>query len=88
MQSLARSVIDACAQDPDAFLAALHLDRQHPYLVVQQLLGAALTELAAAELQLDAPTRRSLACAALTRDVALLPLQGQLDRQAGALTRE
>ena len=88
VQSLARSVIDACAQDPDAFLAALHLDRQHPYLVVQQLLGAALTELAAAELQLDAPTRLSLACAALTRDVALLPLQGQLDRQPGALTRE
>ncbi len=88
VQSLARGVIDACAQDPDALLAALHLDRQHPYLVVQQLLGAALTEIAAGELLLDAPTRLSLACAALTRDVALLPLQAQLDRQAGALTRE
>ncbi len=86
--ALARGIIDACTEDADALLAALHLDRQHPYLVIQQLLGATLVEVAAREMALDESTRLSLACAALTRDLALLPVQTQLDQQAGALTPE
>lgn len=88
VHGLARGILDACAEDPDALLAALHLDRQSPYLVVQQLLGATLVEVAAREMGLDETTRISLACAALTRDLALLPIQLQLDQQAGALTPE
>ncbi|WP_370682066.1 HD-GYP domain-containing protein [Comamonas sp. GB3 AK4-5] len=83
---LAHGIVDACNEDADALLAALHLSRQHPYLVIQQLLGATLVEMAARELPLDEPTRLSLACAALTRDLSLLPLQAQLDKQDGALT--
>lgn len=83
---LAHGILDACKDDADALLAALHLDRQHPYLVIQQLLGATLVEMAAREMGMEEPARLSLACAALTRDVALLPVQVQLDQQAGALT--
>lgn len=85
VRSLANSVIQACADDSDALLAAFHLDRQSPYLVIQQLLGCALTEIAAREMHLDAPTRLSLACACLTRDIALLPWQAQLDLQTHGL---
>lgn len=83
---LAHGIVDACTEDADALLAALHLDRQHPYLVIQQLLGATLVEMAARELGLDEPARLSLACAALTRDIALLSVQAQLDQQQGELT--
>ncbi|MEG0785827.1 MAG: HD domain-containing phosphohydrolase [Comamonas sp.] len=83
---LAHGILDACAEDADALLAALHLDRQHPYLVIQQLLGATLVEIAARELGLSESERLSLACAALTRDLSLLSMQAQLDQQAGTLT--
>lgn len=85
VRSLANSVIQACADDADALLAAFHLDRQSPYLVIQQLLGCALTEVAAREMGFDEPTRLSLACACLTRDIALLPWQAQLDMQTQGL---
>lgn len=88
VQGLAQGLISASTQDPDALLAALHLERQQPYLVVQQLLGAALADIVACEMGLDASARLSLACAALTRDLALLPVQAQLDQQSGPLTPE
>lgn len=85
VRSLANSLMQACADDADALLAAFHVDRQFPYLVTQQLLGCALTEIAAREMGLDEPTRLSLACASLTRDIALLPWQSQLDLQTQSL---
>ncbi len=85
VRSLAHSVMQACADDADALLAAFHLDRQSPYIVIQQLLGCALTEIAARDMGMDAPTRLSLACASLTRDIALLPWQAQLDMQTHRL---
>ena len=88
VRSLANSIIQACSEDADALLAAFHLDRQSPYLVIQQLLGCALTEIAAREMGLDQQTRLSLACASLTRDIALLPWQAQLDMQTGGLDPE
>ena len=81
VRSLANALMQACTEDADALLAAFHLDRQSPYLVIQQLLGCTLTEVAAREMGLDAETRLSLACAGLTRDIALLPWQAQLDMQ-------
>mgnify|MGYP000922283549 CR=1 FL=1 len=83
---LAHGIVDACNEDADALLAALHLDRVHPYLVIQQLLGATLVEMSARELGMDESSRLSLACAALTRDIALLPMQTQLDQQSSALS--
>ena len=88
VRSLANSILQACTEDSDALLAAFHLDRQSPYLVIQQLLGCALTEIAAREMGLDGETRLSLACACLTRDIALLPWQAQLDMQTRGLDAE
>ena len=85
VRSLAHSLLQACTDDADALLAAFHLDRQSPYLVIQQLLGCVFTEIAARDMGLDPGTRLSLACASLTRDIALLPWQAQLDMQTHGL---
>ena len=85
VRSLAHAIIQACNEDPDALLAACHLDRHHPYLVVQQMLSTTLVELVARDMGLSESTRLSLACAALTHDIALLPMQLQLDSQTEPL---
>lgn len=85
VRSLANAVMEVCTDNTDALIAACHLDRHHAYLVAQQLLSTALTEITARALKLDEPTRLSLVCAALTRDIALLPVQLQLDQQTTPL---
>ena len=85
VRSLAHAIMQACNDDADALLAACHLDRQHPYLVVQQLLSTTVAEIAARDLGMDGATRLSLMCAALTHDIALLPVQHKLDSQNGPL---
>ena len=85
---MAHVISQACEQDADALLAALHTNRSHPYLVVQQLLGAALTDIVAREAQTDEATRTAWVCAALTRDVGMVDVQAQLDVQTTALTAE
>lgn len=85
---MAHVIGHACSQDADALMAALHTNRGHSYLVVQQLMGAVLTEMAAREAQVDEATRTSWVCAALTRDVGMIDIQMQLDRQTTALTAE
>lgn len=88
IRSLAHAVLEACTDNTDTLLAACHMDRHHTYLVVQQLLSTALVALTAREMDMDDATRMSLVCAALTRDIALLPVQVQLDRQHTPLTAE
>lgn len=85
---MAQGLLDACEADPDAVLAALHLERQQPYLAIQQLLGATLVDLTAQASGMDSAARMTLACAALTRDLGLLPIQAQLDQQAQLLSPE
>ena len=86
VEGMAHMVHLACEQDADALLAALHTNRQHPYLVVQQLLGAAMTEIVAKEAQVDEATRTVWVCAALTRDVGMVKIQQILDQQTTPLT--
>lgn len=88
VEGMAHVISQACEQDADALLAALHTNRSHPYLVVQQLLGATLTEIVAREAQTDETTRTTWVCAALTRDVGMVDVQAQLDTQTTALTAE
>lgn len=83
---LAQGIMDACSDDADALLAALHLNRQHPYLVVQQLLGVTLVEMIAREMGMPDDQRLCLACAGLTRDISMLSVQLQLDQQTAALS--
>lgn len=85
---MAHVISQACQDDPDALLAGLHTNRSHSYLVVHQLLGAAIVELLAREAGVDQDTRSSWVCAALTRDVGMIDLQQQLDTQTQALTQE
>jgi len=87
IRQLAHQIVDACNIDADALLAALHIEREAPYLVTQQLLGACLAELVARELKLDDTQRTTLACAALSRDIAILPEQNQLDQQQTPLSQ-
>ena len=88
VRQLAHHLIDACSEDADALLAALHLERQASYLATQQLLGAAVVDTVAQTLGMDESTRATLACAALSRDVTLLPEQAQLDKQDTPLTAQ
>ncbi len=85
---MAHVIAQACKDDADALLAGLHTNRSHSYLVVQQLLGAAVVEVLASEAGIDEDTRTSWVCAALTRDVGILDLQQQLDTQTRPLTAE
>lgn len=84
---MAHVISQACKDDPDALLAGLHTNRSHSYLVVHQLLGAAVVELLASEAGVDPDTRNSWLCAALTRDVGMIDLQQQLDTQTQPLTQ-
>lgn len=88
VRSLAHAIIEAGTDNADALLVACHLNRQHAYLVVQQMLSTALADLTAREMNMDDATRLSLICAALTRDIALLPVQLQLDQQTTPLDIE
>lgn len=85
VRSLAHAVMEASKDNPDALLAACHLDRHHAYLVVQQLLSTVMAEITARAMRMDDAARLSLVCAALTRDIALLPVQQQLDTQTAPL---
>lgn len=83
---LATEVINACTDDADALLAALHLNRQYPYLVIHQLLGAVLAEMIAREIGMPDDDRLCLVCAGLTRDISMLSMQAQLDQQTSELS--
>lgn len=83
---MAHGIEQACRDDADALLAALHTNHAHSYLVVQQLLGAAITDLVAQEAQVDAATRTAWVCAALTRDVELLERSAQRETQTTVRT--
>lgn len=83
---MAHGIEQACRDDADALLAALHTNHAHSYLVVQQLLGAAITDLVAQEVQVDAATRTAWVCAALTRDVELLERSAQRETQTTVRT--
>lgn len=88
VMGLAHVLAQACKDDADGVIAALHTQRSNSYLVVHQLLGAALLELLAQEHGVDAHTRSSWVCAALTRDVGTIDIQAALDTQTTPLTRE
>ncbi len=85
IQQLAKQLIESADYDPDGLLAAAHLDRQNPYLIVQQMLGAALCAVLSPALDLSPENRLSLICAAMTRDIGLLPIQEELDNRTQPL---
>ena len=78
VQTLANHLIEAAQDDPDSLLAASHLDRQNPYRVIQQFLGACLTALLAPAVGIAGQEKVMLVCAALTRDLGLWPMDEAL----------
>ncbi|WP_193583100.1 HD-GYP domain-containing protein [Laribacter hongkongensis] len=88
LAQLADMLLSGLDRDRDALLAACHLERQAAYIDVQQVLGAVVAVLAAREAGMAETVQKSLACAALGRDLALLPVQPQLDEWSGPLSDE
>ena len=82
---IASAIQEICREDIDSALAAPCLDFHNPYIVVHQMMGAVLTELIARRKEIEQEQRRSLVCAALTRDFGQIPLQAELDIHVGAL---
>lgn len=72
IRHLAQQLQQACGEDADAALAALHLDQAAPYRVQHQMLCAVIVEIAAREMELAAEERLPLVCAALTHDLSLI----------------
>lgn len=75
-----------CTLDPDGLLAAVHLTAASNYAVLHPLHSAILCELLADRLHWSAERRTSLLAAALTMNVGMLDLQGQLFEQREALS--
>ena len=85
IKKIAQELQKICQKDIDSALAAPCVDSYNSYIVVQQMMGAVLTELIAQKKGLDAGQRLSLVCAALTRDVGQLQMQLEMDKHAGPL---
>lgn len=88
LAQLADMLLAGLDRDQDALLAACHLERQAAYIDVQQVLGAVVAVRAAREAGMAETAQKSLACAALGRDLALVPVQPQLDKWTGPLSDE
>lgn len=74
-----------CAEDADAALAAIHLDRDGKYTIRHLIHSALLVELVAYRLGLAPDDRHLMVCASLTANVGMLELQERLLQQ-GAIT--
>lgn len=88
VNKIASGVQQVCAEDIDAALAAPCLDFQNPYIVVHQMMGAVLTEIIAQGKGIPLDDRRSLVCAALTRDLGQISIQAELDKVLGPLPED
>lgn len=84
---LAHQVQKACAKEPVGVMAALQLNRSHPYHYIKELFATVLCELVGKELGMQSSERLYLCCAAMTQDVGMVELQDEsLDRQNTPLT--
>lgn len=83
---LAQELMQACGEDGDAALAALHLDQFTAYRIHHQLLCATVVELTARTMSLSDADRLPLVCAALTHDIALIEIGDILENTRTPLT--
>jgi HD-GYP domain-containing protein (c-di-GMP phosphodiesterase class II) len=85
---LATDIHKLCEMDIDAALGAVHIYDEHPYTIVHPVHQAILCCIVSAQLDYSDADRRSLLCAALTANIAMLELQEQLHKQVDPLTGE
>lgn len=83
---IASSIQDACIQDADALLAALHIDISSDYLLVHTSLTGVLAEVAGKMAGVEKGKRCSLIAAAITHDIAQRNIISELDLHEGPLT--
>ncbi|MFT3736773.1 MAG: HD domain-containing phosphohydrolase [Rhodocyclaceae bacterium] len=86
--SLARLVQQLAERSPDGALAAMILTDQRRYPIIHSLHTAVLCELVARRLEWVPERRTSLACAAMTMNLAMVELQQLLCSQRRAPTPE
>jgi HD-GYP domain-containing protein (c-di-GMP phosphodiesterase class II) len=87
LNQLSTGIQVMCAEDADAALAAIHLDREGKYTVRHLIHSALLVELVAYRLGYAPDDRHRMICASLTANVGMLDLQEGLLKQ-GAITPE
>ena len=75
IEKIARAVQEVCARDIDGAIAATILDTFGSHLVVQQMMGAVITEIISRGMGVEKEDRLSLVCAALTRDLGFISIQ-------------
>jgi hypothetical protein len=88
LSETAKSLQAQIAKDPDAFLASVELSETGRYGTIHALHSATLCDMVAQSLGMPLEKRRTLICAALTRDVGFLELQEELDLQNEPLSSE
>jgi len=86
-QELCTGIQVMCAEDADAALAAVHLDREGKYTVRHLIHCALLVELVAYRIGYSPDDRHRLVAASLTANVGMLELQERLMKQ-GMVTPE
>lgn len=85
---LAKDVQQLCKDEPDAMLAAVHLQHEDLYTTYHALHCGILCEIVGHKLGLEPSRRLSVMAAALTANIAILDLQNELYEQKAALTAE
>jgi hypothetical protein len=88
IEEYAKSLQAQIAKDSDAFLASVELSETGRYGTIHAIHSATLCDLVAQSTGMALEQRRTLICAALTRDVGFLELQEELDLQNEPLTNE
>lgn len=76
---LAQELNGLCDREPDAAFAVMHLEIRHAYDVVHHAMAALICSRLAPAVNLSAVERTSLVAAALTHDIALLPVRRELE---------
>ncbi len=84
---LAQDMQRAVRQDPDAALAAVHMDSHNIYLLAHMVHAAVLSALLAQRLGLTQKETLTLMCGALTYDVGMLKLL-YMEKQLGPLSEQ
>lgn len=84
LRSRARKILDACAADPGAAIATIHLDFQNPYMLSHHVHAAVACALLGKRLELGDDDLVSVVCAALTFDIGLVEF-AHLEKQSDPL---
>lgn len=84
LRARARKIIEACAADPNAAIAAVHLDFQNPYMLAHHAHSAVICALLGRRMGMSDEELMPVVCAALSFDLGLLEL-AYLEKQEGPL---